>query len=347
MDGLLAEGAPWPAAVAVSGGGDSVALMHLLAAWAKRGRRTAPVVLTVDHAIRPNAGHEAREVVRWATALGLKGHILKWRGPKPSSDIEAEARNARYRLMGAWLKRHGLGALCVGHTRDDQAETFLLRLARGSGLDGLAAMRPLAPFPLPDYRDIALVRPLLALERTVVRDHLEALGQPWLEDPMNTDMRFGRARLRRHRATLDDLGLTASRLADAAGHLSRARDALDAVTVAVLARACRLDGASALVERSALTAAPREVGLRALARLLMAVSGHTYRPRFERLERVLDWLEEGDVAQGCTLHGCRLGRAPKARAVFGSETVLISREPARRGVNSSHLTRNGHGAAIS
>jgi tRNA(Ile)-lysidine synthase len=98
----------------------------------------------------------------------------------------------------------------------------------------------------------------------------------------------------------------------------------------VLARSCRLVDGTALIERHALASAPREIALRALAGLLMAVSGHPYRPRFERLERVFDWMESGDLAQGCTLHGCRLGRAPKAQAVFGAETVLIAPEPPRR-----------------
>jgi tRNA(Ile)-lysidine synthase len=304
--------------------------MHLLSAWAKRRRRTLPTVLTVDHGLRRGSDRESIEVRRWAKALGLDAHVLRWAGPKPDRDIEAQARLARYQLMGAWLKRHRIGAVYVAHTRDDQAETFLLRLARGSGLDGLAAMQPLAPFPISEFRTLAVVRPLLFLERGAVRRHLATVKQPWLDDPMNSDIRFGRSRLRQHWQTLEALGLTASRVADAAAHLSRARAALDEVTVAVLSRSCRLDGKAALIDRDALAAAPREVGLRALARLLMAVSGHTYRPRFDRLERVFYWLEVGNIGKGCTLHGCHIGRAPKARAVFGAETVLIAPEPPRR-----------------
>jgi tRNA(Ile)-lysidine synthase len=332
MDEMLAAGAPWPCAVAVSGGGDSVALMHLVAGWAKRRRCPLPPVLIVDHGLRAGSGPETREVARWARSFGLEGHILRWTGPKPDSDIEAAARDARYGLIGAWLKRRSLRGVCIGHTRDDQAETFLLRLARGSGLDGLAAMRPLSPFPLEEYSDLVLLRPLLSIERRAIRDHLQRSDQRWFDDPMNSDTRFGRARLRLHWEVLEGLGLSASRVADAAAHLARAREALDEVTIAVLDRACRLEGKSALIDRSALVAAPREIGLRALARLLMAVSGHKYRPRFERLERVFDWLGHGNVAQGCTLHGCRIRRAPKANAIFGAGTLLITPEaPERRG----------------
>jgi tRNA(Ile)-lysidine synthase len=324
--------------------------MHLLAAWAERRRLSPPTVLTVDHDLRPGSDRDAVKVKRWAKSLGLDAHILRWVGQKPKSDIEAEARQARYRLMGQWLRRGGFEAVCIAHTQDDQAETFLLRLARGSGLDGLAAMGSLAPFPVHEFRDLAVVRPLLSLGRDVVRAHLSIVEQTHLEDPMNSDERFARVHLRRHRATLDTLGLTASRVADAALHLHRARAALDEVTIAVLARSCRIDGESALIDRSALAAAPREIGLRALARLLMTISGHTYRPRFDRLERVFNWLEKGNIGKSCTLHGCHIGRAPKARAAFGTETLLIAPEPGRRtrkDRKSEQRPRNRHTDALS
>ncbi len=289
--------APWPGAVAVSGGGDSLALMHLLRRWAKAGRREPPVVLTVDHGLREGSAADARKVLRWARDAGLKAHALRWTGAKPKSDIEAQAREARYRLMGAWCRARGVAALYVAHTGDDQAETFLLRLARGSGLDGLAAMRPVSPCP--GFRDLQLVRPLLGFAREAVR---EGLGE-WIEDPMNADPRFGRVRVRE---ALGLLGVPAARIADAAAHLARAREALEAVTAAVLARACRAEAGAVLVEPRALLAAPREVGLRALAAVLMGVSGQPYRPRFERLERLYDRLGAGGIGGGCTLHGCRI-----------------------------------------
>ena len=330
MDDLIAAGLSWPAVIAVSGGADSVALMHLAAAWSKSRRRPLPPVVTVDHGLQKNSARGAKTVHRWASLLGLKAHTLSWTGPKPKADIEAQAREARYRLIGDWMSHQSVQAVCLAHTRDDQAETFLLRLARGSGIDGLAAMRSLSAFPIGRFRSLAVARPLLSFERERLRSHLRRLKQPWLDDPMNSDLRFRRAELRHHRALLDGLGLTASRLADTANHLSRAREALDEVTIAVLARACRLEAGSALLAREALVAAPREVALRALAQMLMVVSGNRYRPRFERLERVFAWLEGGDISRGCTLHGCLLARAPKRIAIFGEETVRIVPEPPRR-----------------
>jgi len=330
MNALIAAGAPWPGAVAVSGGGDSVALMHLLAAWAKKSRVAPPHVVTVDHGLRADSAADARRVVRWAKSAGLKSKALRWKGARPKSDIEAAAREARYRLMGEWARKNGIAALYVAHTRDDQAETFLLRLMRGSGLDGLAAMRALTRYPLSEFAELSLVRPLLSLERSLVRAHLESLGHDWLEDAMNADDRFARARLRKAWPALEGAGLDKQRLASAATHLARAREALEEVTAAVLRRACRRSGKGVLVDRAALVSAPREIGLRALAQLLMLVSGHPYRPRFERLERLFDRLSADALGGGATLHGCRVYFAPRKEGAFGPETLAIVPENARR-----------------
>lgn len=322
--------APWPGAVAVSGGGDSIALMHLLRDWAKKSRVVLPVVLTVDHGLQPRSKANARRVLRWARALGLKAHLLSWGGDKPKSDIEAEAREARYRLMGEWCRKHGIATLYAGHTQNDQAETFLLRLARGSGLDGLAAMRAVSFYPVAGFEELRLARPLIDFDRDVLRAHLSARAQEWIEDPMNADPRFSRVRIREALKSLAAAGLTSTRIADAAAHLGRAREALDAVTAAVLQRACRADGDVVLIEPAALLSAPREVGLRALAHLLMGVSSQTYRPRFDRLERLFDLISAGKLGAGRTLHGCHIASAPSSRAFFGTDTLLIAPEKPRK-----------------
>ena len=303
-----------PLAVAVSGGGDSLALMHLLSAFAKAHKLKSPIVLTVDHGLRKTSGKEARQVAAWAKKAGLAAHVLSWRGAKPKSGVEAAAREARYRLMGDWLAKHKIAALYVGHTIDDQAETFLLRLARGSGLDGLAAMRARAPWPVPGFPLLSVERPLLGITRGDLRVYLTALGQAWQDDPMNEDAAFDRVKIRKARGALADLGLTPSRSAAAATHLARARAALETVTEAVLARAAGQGQGGGLLDPAVLAAAPREVGLRALAAMLMAVSGQPYRPRFDALERLFDKVVAGSLGKGATLHGCHIGPAPKVRA---------------------------------
>ena len=323
MDALVAMGAPWPGAIAVSGGGDSVALMHLLANWARRRKRPAPAIVTVDHGLRAGSAGDARKVVRWAKLAGLKSHALRWEGPHPNSDIEAAARQARYRLMGEWARANDIDGLYVAHTLDDQAETFLLRLIRGSGLDGLSAMRTVAPYPVPGFRELRLVRPLLSFERAHVRAHLKARKVQWIEDAMNDDERFARVRLRKAWPALEGAGLSKFRVAAAAAHLARARDALEMVTDAVFRRAVRPSQVGVHVDGAALVSAPREIGLRALAQLLQLVSQKPYRPRFERLERLYDGIAEGTIGGGCTLHGCRIAFVPKRDGAFGEGTLAI------------------------
>jgi tRNA(Ile)-lysidine synthase len=328
------DGAGAPVALAVSGGGDSLALMHLAARHAAARGLPAPVVLSVDHGLRRGSAADAKKVARWAKALGLKAHVLAWKGKKPATGIEAAARQARYRLMGAWMTAQKIATLCVGHTQDDQAETFLLRLARGSGVDGLAAMAPAAPWPVPGFQALSVRRPLLGVSRAALRDLLLRAGQDWLEDPMNDDPAFERVRLRAAADALAQAGLTAGRIAAAAAHLARARAALETVTQAVLARAVRpLEGRPAeqglLLDPAALAAAPREVGLRTLAAVLMTVSGATYRPRFEALERLFDRIGHDALGGGATLMGCRIGPAGRGARGTGGPLLLVRRESRR------------------
>jgi tRNA(Ile)-lysidine synthase len=301
--------------------------MHLLAGLACARKWPQPIVLTVDHGLRAASARDAKAVTAWAKKAGLKAHVLVWRGKKPKSGIEAQAREARYRLMGAFMAKRGIATLFVGHTEDDQAETFLLRLARGSGLDGLAAMRAHAPWPVEGFAGLSVARPLLRFSRAALRDYLCGLGQEWLDDPMNEDPAFDRVKLRRARAVLEQAGLSAARIAAAAGHLARARESLEAVTEAVLERAVRQGEKGLLLDPMVLSAAPRELGLRALASVLMAVSGRSYRPRFDSLERLFDLLGGAGPRATATLHGCHVGPAPRQFAPF---SLLVRREGPRK-----------------
>lgn len=305
--------------------------MHLAADWLRA--HNVPLaharVLTVDHALRPGSAREAAATAAWAKSLGFTAHTLTWRGAKPRSNIEDAARTARYRLIGEWCRTNNIATILLAHTRDDQAETFLLRLGRGSGVDGLSAMRARAPYPLPGYDQIALVRPLLGIGRDELRADLAARNALWLEDPMNADDRFARVRIRALMPALEAAGIATPRIAQAAAHLARAREALDTATEQFLARHARFGpSGEALLDRSALSAEPREIGLRALSAILLRVSGQPYRPRFERLERLYDALGHSPATR--TLSGCRIGPAPKETRAFGTATLEIRRETPRR-----------------
>jgi tRNA(Ile)-lysidine synthase len=331
MDAFAAGGA-WPGAVAVSGGGDSVALMHLLARWAKKAKATPPTILIVDHGLRTESKKEAAATARRARALGLSATVLRWeRGGRAKGGLEAAAREARYRLMGGAMRRKKLTTLHLGHSQDDQAETFLLRLARGSGLDGLSAMRPLAPFPHPDFPELSLARPLLDFSRAELRGFLSASGEAWLEDPMNDDPRFDRVRMRKAAPALAEAGLSPGRIALAARHIASGRDLLAGLAMALQERVSRAVKGGILVDQDALGGAPRELGLRVLAALLQAISGAPYRPRFESLERLFDRLAGTSLGGGATLGGCRIGPAPAKERLFGAQTLKITRESGRKG----------------
>jgi len=339
MNSLLGQGGEWPGAVAVSGGADSLALLFLLTDWACAMGLPLPTALTVDHGLQPQSGDYAQEVANRATQHGLAAHVLRWRGRKPMANVESAAREARYRLLGEWCRRNSILSLYVAHTLEDQAETFLLRLMRGSGVDGLSAMAVVAPFPSVECQQLCVARPLLSVPRAKLRAYLSGRGESWLEDGMNSDPRFARVRLRADWPALSDMGFSAERIGAAARHLRRARAALEMDTVALLARTSCTRNGLLLIDAAQLCAAPEEIGLRALAAALMQVSRRHYRPRFERLERLLTAIRAGTLGRGKTLHGCCIGVAPRRQACFGGQTLRIAREAGRHTVGDEN--RNG------
>lgn len=321
----LKAGAPF--AVAVSGGADSMALLLLAAEWCKTHDAPRPHAVTVDHALREGSAAEAQSVAAWAASLGVPHTTLRWEDGKKASNIQSQAREARYTLIGNWMRHAGLKVLLTGHTIDDQAETFLIRLARGTGLEGLTGMAPAAPFPLPAFRSLGLLRPLLAFGHDRLVATLRARGQEWIEDPSNSNLRFQRARLRTLAPVLAEAGLTPEKLASAMGHLRRANDVIRSETAALLARAVRFEPwGYALIEVGELSLASPEVALRATSRLLQAVGGSAYPPEFEQTAHLLDWLmEEHNPVRGRTLNGCRLARrSPRQVLVAREEEVLLS-----------------------
>lgn len=285
-------------AVAVSGGADSMALARLASAWAL-SRHGCAVALTVDHGLRAESAAEAKLVGEWMEALGLSHRVLHWTCDKPVGGIQAAARRARYSLLLQWCRQSGVLHLLTAHHRDDQAETVLLRLGRGSGVDGLAAMAPIV-----EHRDARVLRPLLSIPRSRLIASLRTAGQSWIEDPTNADLRFGRARIRTMLAARESGDLTASGVASTAARLARTRSRLENVANALLATQVVLHPAGfALCGRQIFTE-PEEIALRALSRLVTSVGGSTYGPRQERLERLFWAMGRG--GGGWTLAGCRV-----------------------------------------
>ncbi|OAN50497.1 tRNA(Ile)-lysidine synthetase [Paramagnetospirillum marisnigri] len=302
-------------AVAVSGGGDSLALALLAKEWAA-WRGGSVLALTVDHGLRPESGAEAELVATWMSAHAVPHRILAWTGPKPDTDIQASARAARHALLAGACREAGILHLLLAHHREDQAETLLLRLGRGSGVDGLAAMAPIQATAWG-----RLLRPLLEIHKARLSATLRQLGQDWIEDPSNQNSAYARIRLRRLAPDLAAEGLSAERLAATASRMARVRAALDQAVAAAAARWVELHPAGfARCAAVAFTQLPEEIGLRLLARLVMAVGGGVHPPRLERLERLFGMVRDGTA--DATLAGCRV-------ACRGGEVVLC-RELARQ-----------------
>lgn len=302
-------------AIACSGGADSLALTLMADGWARAagGRATA---LIVDHAMRPESAGEAACVRNRLAGAGVDAVVLTRRGAVLRSDRQAAARRARYRLMTEWCRQAGVLHLLLGHHRGDQAETLMLRLGRGSGVDGLSAMAPVSENP-----HLRLLRPLLGIPREYLVSFLRSHGLDWVEDPSNEDTAFARVRLRRMLPELGAEGLTESRLAGTARRMARARMALESAATELLARTAAIyPEGYALLTLGALLAAPEDIGLRALSRLLACIGGGQHGPRLERLERLYEWLVRGEGG-GRTLAGCRIVRR-------GPGEVSVCREPA-------------------
>lgn len=308
------ESAP-AVAVGVSGGADSLALCLLLDRWAgeRGGLATA---LTVDHGLRPESGDETRQVASWLQERGIAHRVLRWGPPRPGSGIQAAARQARYRLMTEWCVGAGVLHLALAHHREDQAETLILRLGRGSGLYGLAGMAPVVA-----RADLRLVRPLLTIPRARLEATVRAFGQSWIEDPSNRNLAYRRVRVRQSvLPVLAAEGLDAGRLAATARGLGRARAAVEAAVADVLARAASMHPLGfARLDPDPIRLAPEEVGLRALASIVTAIGGAPYPPRLDRLGRLYGSFRDGEFGGGRTLGGCvvRPGRGG----------VLLCREP--------------------
>jgi len=266
--------------VALSGGSDSMALLHLAAGWS--GARLE--VATVDHCLRPASAAEAVEAGRAAAALGLSHRILQWedRGP---GNLMAAAREARLLLLADWARQAGLDAVLLGHTQDDVAETLLMRLNRGAGLDGLAEMAERR-----EVHGTPFLRPLLGLGRDELRAWLRARGIPWAEDPSNADPRFDRARIR---AAIEAAGLDPARLADSARNLGAARDALRGLALRAAEGAEVRRG---MVRLPDLSAEPEEIRRLVLLAAISCVTGEALPPRHAAMAAALTALAQGRSA---------------------------------------------------
>lgn len=305
----LADDAPGRIGVALSGGSDSTALLVLLHDWAV-ARGITLAAATVDHGLRPEAAAEARLAAEVCAGLGVPHQILRWTGWQGQGNLQAAAREARFGLLADWGRAIGLGAIALGHTLDDQAETLLMRLVRGSGVDGLSGMAPRSRMA-----GAIWLRPLLGLRRFDLRQILMARGLGWCDDPTNDDPGYDRVRIRK---VMVALGLEPEGLAATAQRLQSARQVLEQTTEQAARGLAEVDPAGDIVLKTGeLWALPAETSNRLLGHTLAWVSSAPYRPRYAALVRLAGQLRDGHHG---ALSGCLIRTKPGR--------IRISREPA-------------------
>ena len=305
--------------LAVSGGPDSVALMLLCAQWSLR-RTHAIAVATIDHRLRKESRAEAEEVGRWARALGFEHHLLTWQDEKPQTRLQERARQARYALLTDCARHIGATAIVLAHHSDDQVETILFRLMRGSGVAGLAGMSRVAR-----CEDIALLRPLLDFSKEELEGICEQAKHPFFRDPSNEDESFARVRLRKLAPILAAQGLTQDALLRLGSRAARADEALTHCAAETLSRALRRNEASCVeLDAATLCEAPIEILLRVLAIAIKRLAPDAVL-RLERLERA-----SARVAAALTAHRSIRTTLADVSIEANDERIRLRPAPPRR-----------------
>lgn len=293
--------APAPPAklgVAVSGGSDSIALLHLLSQM-RQTTKTELHVVTVDHGLRAEASDEARQVAAISDQLGLPHDSLSWEDWDRSGNMQCEARNARYRLMADWAVARDIDTIALGHTADDQAETVLMQMARRAGVDGLAGM------PVRRLRDgLTWIRPLLGTRRAALRSYLKALGVGWIDDPSNEDLSFDRVKARKALEQLSDVGIDVEGLSAVAANMAQASAALNFQTFQVMREIGQTNAGGVVISAQGWNAQTTEIKRRLLLRAIKWITNAEYAPRHGAVAHAMQAISGGS---GATVDGCQIG----------------------------------------
>jgi tRNA(Ile)-lysidine synthase len=329
--------------LAVSGGPDSTALLWLAARW-RDGLKQPPklVAVTIDHGLRKASTREALAVQRLAGTLNVEHRTLRWSGRKPKTGVQAAARNARYRLLAQAARKAGASHVLTAHTLDDQAETVLFRMARGSGVTGLAGMKRSDALPVPEGRGLHLVRPLLPVPKARLIATLAAAQVDYALDPSNTDPRFARPRLRALMPALSREGLSAAGFGRLALRAQRVEDALSRLVNEAQTALCPAPWRSQkplVVDARAFHALPGEIGLRLLARMIdfAGNDGPAELGQLETLESELRAAAE--TTQGNTARPVRRTLAG-AMVTLAGPKLTVERAPPRQKPGKPRMTKS-------
>lgn len=312
--------------LAVSGGPDSTALLLMAARWRAQAGRPRIEVATVDHALRAGSRAEAEAVAALAGRLRLPHHLLEWPGPKPVTRLQERAREARYRLLAARAREIDADVLVTAHHADDQAETVIFRLLRGSGIAGLRGMESAAR-----HGPLTLARPLLGVAKAELVAYCQACGEAYVCDPSNADPRFGRTRMRRLSGVLAAEGLGVDEIARLSRRAARMEEAVAVQTQVAAARLGWTDPQPTR-DAKALFREPLEVAQRLLLGEIARLGGRKAREiRLERLETFTLALRDACLRQQpfrANIGGTQLRLGAGGDLTFGREGPRRNHAPA-------------------
>lgn len=301
--------------MAVSGGADSLALTLLLQEFCLRGisgKKIKLFAVTVDHKMRESSSDEAELLGKILAKKKIFHQILTIPRKKiPEKNIEAKLRELRYDLLKKFCVKNKIEFLFLGHHAGDVAENFLIRLFRGSGLDGLSTMGEVV-----NFNEIKLVRPLLDFEKEDLKKFLRAKKVKWFEDETNSDEKFLRNKIRNFLETLPETNLIQKRIKNASDEIAKMRDFFDEVMWRETKEIVVFEDERVLINRKKFRELDEKIALKILAFALMKIGKKNYKPRREKLERFYEYLVADDALKLRNFYSCTAKK-------FDAESVII------------------------
>lgn len=273
-------------AVAVSGGSDSMALCLLMHTWAQKNHCTL-IALTVDHRLRENSLQEAQTVKKWIEERGIKHHILTWNHSSITTGIQKKAREARYDLLTNFCHQHNIKTICTAHHEADQLETFLMRLSKGSGLEGLSVMKQLSV-----WNNVTIGRPLLSTQPGILKEYLQTLPQKYINDPSNKDLKFERVQWRTLLQNMNEQGLSMKQFPQSLNRLQSVNDFIDQTIEDAWNDVVMLTDDTISISIVSLLQLHECIATKIIARTLQQVSGKAYCAPYEKMLDIFHQLQE-------------------------------------------------------
>ena len=284
--------------VAVSGGIDSMALMLILDLWCKNNN-TNLTAITVDHKLREESTNEAIYVNSLCKEKNIKHVILTWEGEKPDHNIELIARENRYKLISNYCKNNKIDYVFIAHHLQDQAETFLIRLFRGSGIDGLSSMKKIV-----ENYNLKIIRPFLNIEKEDLRQYLLENKIEWIEDESNNDEKYLRNKIRLFLNSFENRDDIIKRIDFAVNQINDCKVFIDSYIKKIERKIVSFNSfGTCILNKHFLLQEDENIILKILAQISMIVSGNKYKPRLEKLRRLLDTIQNEDKIK-YTFYGC-------------------------------------------